>query len=76
VIIVRKKGYLDTLEVDVEAKADIFQAGPEKMKEVEKSIESRLRGVIGIGIKTRLVAPGTITRSEGKAKRVIDERKK
>jgi phenylacetate-CoA ligase len=75
VIIVRKKGYLDTLEVDVEAKPDVYQAGADKIKEVEKKIEGRLRGVIGIGIKTRLVAPGTITRSEGKAKRVIDERK-
>jgi phenylacetate-CoA ligase len=76
VIIVRKKGYLDTLEVDVEAKPEIYQAGADKIKEVEKTIESHLRGVIGIGIKIRLVAPGTITRSEGKAKRVIDERKK
>ncbi|MBA4392778.1 MAG: phenylacetate--CoA ligase [Desulfobacca sp.] len=75
VIIVRKKGYLDTLEVDVEAKPDIYQAGGDKIKEVEQKIEGRMRGVIGIGIKTRLVAPGTITRSEGKAKRVIDERK-
>jgi phenylacetate-CoA ligase len=75
VIIVRKKGYLDTLEVDVEAKQDIYQAGAEKIKEVEQKIEARIRGLIGIGIKIRLVPPGTITRSEGKAKRVLDERK-
>jgi phenylacetate-CoA ligase len=75
VIIVRKKGYLDTLEVNVEAKPDIHQAGAEKIKEVEHKIEGRMRGMIGIGIKIRLVPPGTITRSEGKAKRVIDERK-
>ena len=75
VIIVRKKGYLDTLEVNVEAKPDIYQAGAGKIKEVEKSIETHMRGLIGIGIKIRLVSPGTITRSEGKAKRVIDERK-
>jgi len=75
VIIVRKKGYLDALEVDVEAKQDIYQAGAEKIKEVEQKIEARIRGLIGIGIKIRLVPPGTITRSEGKAKRVLDERK-
>jgi phenylacetate-CoA ligase len=75
VIIVRKKGYLDTLEVNVEAKPDIYQAGAEKIKEIEKNIETHMRGLIGIGIKIRLVSPGTITRSEGKAKRVIDERK-
>jgi phenylacetate-CoA ligase len=31
--------------------------------------------MVGIGIKIRLVPPKSITRSEGKAKRVIDERK-
>ena len=75
VIIVRKKGYLDTLEVNVEAKPEIYQAGAEKIKGVEQSIEAHMRGLIGIGIKIRLVSPGTIARSEGKAKRVIDERK-
>lgn len=75
VIIVRKKGYLDTLEVNVEAKPDIYQAGAGKIKEVEQNIETHMRGLIGIGIKVRLVSPGTINRSEGKAKRVIDERK-
>lgn len=74
VIVVKKKGYLDTLEVGVEAKSEVFQAGAEKIKEVEQKIEGHMKGVIGIGIKIRLVAPGTITRSEGKAKRVIDER--
>ena len=76
VIIVKKKGYLDTLEVNVEAKPAIYEAGPETIKGVEQKIENHMRGMIGIGIKVRLVAPGTITRSEGKAKRVIDERKK
>ncbi|MBI4766369.1 MAG: phenylacetate--CoA ligase [Deltaproteobacteria bacterium] len=75
VIIVRKKGYLDTLEVNVEARPEIYQAGAEKIKEVEQRIEAHMRGLIGIGIKIRLVSPGTIARSEGKAKRVIDERK-
>jgi phenylacetate-CoA ligase len=76
VIIVRKKGYLDTLEVNVEAKPAIYEAGAETIKGVEQKIESHMKGMVGIGIKIRLVSPGTITRSEGKAKRVIDEQKK
>ena len=52
-----------------------YDAGPKKIAEVEKMIESEIRGMIGIGIKIRWVSPKTITRSEGKAKRVIDERK-
>ena len=76
VIIVKKRGYLDTLEVHVEAKTAVYEAGAETIKKAEQKIENHIKGMIGIGIKVRLVAPGTITRSEGKAKRVIDERQK
>ena len=75
VIIVRKKGYLDQLHVDVEAKKEVYEMGPQKISEVERMIEGKMRGMIGIGIKIRLVPPKSITRSEGKAKRVFDERK-
>ena len=76
VIIVKKRGYLDTLEVHVEAKPAVYEAGAEMIKGAEQKIENHIKGMIGVGIKVRLVAPGTITRSEGKAKRVIDERQK
>jgi phenylacetate-CoA ligase len=75
VIIVRKKGYLDQLYADVEAKKEVYDLGPQKIAEVEKKIEGKMRGIIGIGIKIRLVPPKSITRSEGKAKRVFDERR-
>jgi phenylacetate-CoA ligase len=74
-IFIRKKGYLDQLHLDVEAKKETYEAGPHKITEVEKRIVEKLRGIIGIGVHTRLVAPKAITRAEGKAKRVIDERK-
>jgi phenylacetate-CoA ligase len=75
VIYIRKKGYLDQLHLDVEARKETYDAGPPKIAEVEKMMEAKIRGTIGIGIKIRLVPPKAITRSEGKAKRVIDERK-
>jgi phenylacetate-CoA ligase len=75
VIFIRKKGYLDQLHLDVEARKETYDAGPQKIAEVEKMVEAKIRGMIGIGIKIRLVPPKSITRSEGKAKRVIDERK-
>lgn len=75
VIIIRKKGYLDQLHVDVEAKKETCEGGPQRIAEVEKRIETKIRGIIGLGMKIRLVPPKAITRSEGKAKRVIDERK-
>ena len=75
VLIIRKKGYLDALSVDVEAKPEVYDLGEEKLREVEKDIESRIRGTIGIGVKVRAVPPKSIERSEGKAKRVFDARK-
>ncbi|MCA1906250.1 MAG: phenylacetate--CoA ligase [Desulfarculus sp.] len=75
VLIIRKKGYLDALSVDVEAKPEVYDQGEEKLREVEGKIESRIRGVIGIGVKVRCVPPKSIERSEGKAKRVFDARK-
>ena len=74
VLIIRKKGYLDALSVDVEAKPEVYDLGEEKLKAVEKSIESKIRGIIGIGVKVRCVPPKSIERSEGKAKRVFDAR--
>lgn len=75
VLIIRKKGYLDALSVDVEARPEVYDMGEEKLREVEKEIESRIRGIIGIGVKVRCVPPKSIERSEGKAKRVFDARK-
>ena len=74
VLVVRKKGYLDHLTVRVEAKREIYDAGPEKEAEVEKKIVEHIKGNIGIGVRVRLVEPKLIERSEGKAKRIIDER--
>ncbi|MCP4689873.1 MAG: phenylacetate--CoA ligase [Desulfobacterales bacterium] len=76
VLRVKKKGYLDQLLVQVEGKADVYEAGPEKRAEVEKKIVQHIRGQMGIGVGIELVAPKSIARSEGKALRVIDERPK
>ena len=42
---------------------------------IEKNIVAKLRSTLGLGAKVTLVEPKTITRSEGKAKRVTDLRK-
>jgi len=76
VLVVRKKGYLDHLTVRVEAKREIYDQGPTKEAEVEKKISEHLKGMLGISITIKLVEPKLIERSEGKAKRIIDERPK
>jgi phenylacetate-CoA ligase len=76
VLVVRKKGYLDHLTVRVEAKREVYDAGPDKEAEIEKKIQDHIKGMLGIGVTVRLVEPKLIQRSEGKAKRILDERPK
>ncbi|MDP2862572.1 MAG: AMP-binding protein, partial [Desulfobacterales bacterium] len=75
-LIVRKKGYLDQLIVKVEAKKEAYEAGPQKRKEVENKIQRHIKSVMGVTVDVNLLEPKLLTRSEGKAKRVIDERPK
>ena len=75
VLIIRKKGYLDAMSVDVEAKPEAYAAGEDKLKEIEGKIEGLIRGTVGISVKVRCVPPKSIERSEGKAKRVFDARR-
>jgi len=73
-LVVRKKGYLDHLIVQVEAKKEIYDAGTEKRLEIESKVAGHIKGMMGVGVEVNLVEPKFITRSEGKALRVVDER--
>ncbi len=75
-MLVRKKGYLDQLVVQVEAKQEVYAAGDRKKFEVEAKIMAHIRGHMGISVEVNLVEPKFIARSEGKALRVVDERPK
>jgi phenylacetate-CoA ligase len=75
VIVVSKRGYLDRLAIDVEARKEIYDLGKEKLKEIEVKIQNRIKGIIGLSAYVRIVPYRIIERSEGKAKRVIDERR-
>ena len=75
-LVVRKKGYLDQLIVQVEGKKDIYDAGPEKRLEVAAKVMGHIKGHMGIGVEVEIVEAKFINRSEGKALRVVDERPK
>ena len=75
-MVVSKKGYLDHLSVQVEAKKEIYQAGEDRRHEIEGKIAGHIKGMMGIGVGVELVDPKSIARSEGKAVRVIDARPK
>jgi phenylacetate-CoA ligase len=75
-LVVRKKGYLDQLIVQVEGKREIYDAGPEKRLEVAAKVMAHIKGNMGIGVEVEIVEAKFINRSEGKALRVVDERPK
>jgi phenylacetate-CoA ligase len=75
-LVVRKKGYLDQLTVQVEGKKEVYEAGSERRHEIEGKISAHIKGMMGIGVEVDLVEPKFIARSEGKALRVVDERPK
>lgn len=73
-LVVDRKNNLDTLEVRVEMNEQIFSDSVKTIEKVEQEIRKKLDSVLGITAKVTLVEPGSIERSEGKAKRVIDKR--
>ncbi len=73
-IIVDRKDNLDSMEVQIEVSESVFSDKVRTLEDIGAKIRSRLDSVLGISAKVRLVEPGTIARSEGKAKRVIDKR--
>ena len=74
-IIVDRVNNSDTFEVMVEMNPGMFSDSLAKITAAEKELVSALKAMLGIAAKVKLVAPKSITRSEGKAVRVIDKRK-
>ena len=74
-IIVGRVNNTDTFEVKVEMTPDMFTDNVGEVQARRKVLEDGLRSMLGIKAKVTLVAPKSITRSEGKAVRVIDTRK-
>lgn len=73
-IVVGRENNTDTLDINVEMSEALFADDIKSIEKVERKIVSDLRSVLGIGAKVHLVNPKSIERSEGKAKRVIDNR--
>ena len=67
---------LDTLELQVEMDETKLTDTIRELQELSKKIAHALNSAIGLSVKVSLVEPKTLARSEGKAVRVIDKRKK
>ena len=74
-LIVDRKENLDTLEVQVEVDESLFSDEIKVLQALSRRIEKEIKDMLGVTCNVKLVEPKAIQRSEGKAKRVIDNRK-
>ncbi len=73
-ILVDRVGNNDTIEVQVELTPEMAENPTMTIEQREKKIVAGLKSMLGIKVDVKVVEPKTITRSEGKAVRVIDKR--
>jgi len=74
IILTRDKG-LDEMEVQVEVTPEVFTDMVGALEQLQARISQSIETTIGLRAQVRLVQPRTLQRSEGKAKRVLDQRK-
>lgn len=74
-IVVNRVGNMDTMDVEVEVSEDIFSDEIKVLEKLSNRIQADIKDMLGVTCKVKLVEPKTIQRSEGKAQRVIDNRK-
>jgi phenylacetate-CoA ligase len=73
IVLTREKG-LDEIEVQVEVTPGVFSDKIGALERLNNKMVHAIEQTLGLRVEVRLVAPHTIQRSEGKAKRVIDRR--
>ncbi|HOJ39290.1 MAG TPA: phenylacetate--CoA ligase, partial [bacterium] len=73
-LVVTREHHLDRLEVQVEVSPEVFSDEVKKLEELQQRVLSEIESTLGISVTVKLVEPKSIERSQGKAKRVIDQR--
>ena len=74
IILTREKG-LDVMEVQVEVTPEVFGDTVGALERLQEKLNKSIETTVGLRASVRLVQPRTLQRSEGKAKRVLDQRK-
>ncbi len=75
-IILDRVNNSDTFDINVEMGTEDFPDSPKIITAKEKKLQDAMKAMLGINPKIHLVAPKTIPRSEGKAVRLIDKRRR
>lgn len=74
-IILEREKDLDNVTVEVEVREEFYTDSVSALDALRKKIKTSIANIVGIKIEVKIVEPNKIPRSEGKAKRVIDNRK-
>lgn len=74
-IIVKREGYLDVMEIEVEIDESHFTDRFRDLKKIKENVEEKLYNVLNLHIPVRLLEAGSLPRSVGKAQRIVDLRK-
>jgi len=74
-IVVQRVELLDELEVSVEGTSALFESGADARRgRLGARVTQALVEALGVSVNVRIAEPKSLPRSEGKAKRVIDQR--
>ena len=73
-IIISREGAMDELLVQFDASEEVYGQGEQATSVLQKLASESLRKVLGVRAKTEVVAANAITRTDHKARRVIDDR--
>ena len=74
-LVVDREDNLDTLTVLVEIGEHLFSDEVKGLQKLEREISENIKQYLGVSARVKLVEPKAIARSQGKAVRVIDNRK-
>ena len=75
-LVLEREGDVDVLEVRIEVTENIFFDEMKKQKAFVEKVEKKIHSVLGVSALVKLVEPSTLPRHEGKAVRVIDNRRR
>ena len=70
-LVKEKKGSITTLSVEVEPTEERYKEG--NLDELEKKIEEEIYSILNLHVPVKVLPPKTISRSTGKAKRVVEK---
>jgi len=75
-VVVDRKGGADTVEIQVEVPSALLTGDMRHLLRTQESLRQRLEGALGLAVEVKLVEQRTIARSQPRAQRMIDRRKR